>query len=398
MRANPPLIVRLAAILYLSTVSFVGGVAAQPTFIPNPLFTTPFGPAYADVLLKPENFLKCLGGPVALCYYSGPGPTQSNPTDLSCALTGDGKFANCRCLKVPVGLYFVDINAILNLDAYLSTVKACGKDGSGCPAPNSAPVCDLINQRKLIPGADLISTFSLYLDANFPDTYTIGQTNCQAQPYAGCMTAPCTKTGEIDPNTGLAVVQCTCPAFDGPYQVGQDNATCDLGTAPPSKGGAANRVWSAAFAPLPFIKTYPVTPTCFPDVAEGAGGCPLLARGSIPAPPDDVSCQQVCAEYHQSRRKGVEKGFTCDATLCTATNDDRDLVALACKGLQNGPIGEIFKLETEIGCSCCASQICGCDPDDRTNGAIGLLNSAQRDRGIAPQCDLNGTLCGTSPH
>ena len=182
MRANPRLVVMVAALVYLSTVSFVGKAAAQPSFIPNPLFTTPFGPAYADVLLRPENFLTCLGRPVALCYYSGPGPTKDNPTDLSCELTGDGKFANCRCLEVPFGPYFVDINAILNLDAYVRTVKACGQDGSGCPTPNSAPVCDLINQGKLIPGAELISTFSLYLDAHFPDTYTIGQTNCQAQP------------------------------------------------------------------------------------------------------------------------------------------------------------------------------------------------------------------------
>src|SRR5262249_42136336 len=158
---------------------------------------------------------------------------------------------------------------------------------------------------------------------------------CQAQPYAGCMTAPCAKTGETDPNTGLPVVQCACPVFDGPYQVGQDKATCDLRTAPPSKGGGANLAWSAAFAPLPFVKTYPVSPTCFPDVPPDAGGCPLLSRGNIPAPPGNVSCKQVCAEYRQSRSKGLEKGFTCDATLCTATHDDRDLVAAACDGLQN---------------------------------------------------------------
>ena len=393
------LISMVAAIaLCLSIVSAANDASAQVPFVPNSLFTTPFGPAYADVVIKPDNFLKCFGGPVALCYYSGPGPTQANPTDLSCGLTADGKFANCRCIEVPIGLYFVDINAILNLDTYLETVKQCGQDGGGCRVPNSAPVCELINRKKLIPGAELISTFSLYLDANFPETYGLGQTNttCQAQPYAGCMTAPCVRTGEIDPSTHLPIVQCSCPTFDGPYQVGQDDSgTCNLSTAPPSKGGGANRVWSAAFAPLPFVKTYPVSPTCFPDVPEASGGCPLLPRDVVPPPPSNVSCRQVCAEYRQSRSQGIEKGFTCDATLCTATGDNPGLVAKACIGLQNASISEILKLETEAECSCCASQICGCEPDAQTNEAIWLLNQEQRNLGIAPQCDLNGTLCGT---
>jgi hypothetical protein len=36
------------------------------------------------------------------------------------------------------------------------------------------PVCDAINKNTLIPGADLISTFSLYLENDIP----IGQTQC----------------------------------------------------------------------------------------------------------------------------------------------------------------------------------------------------------------------------
>jgi hypothetical protein len=50
----------------------------------------------------------------------------------------------------------------------------------------------------------------------------------------------------------------------------------------------------------------------------------------IPAVPSSVSCTQVCAEYGKSIHQGVEVGFTCDATLCTAQPDDSDLVQEAC--------------------------------------------------------------------
>jgi hypothetical protein len=53
----------------------------------------------------------CRGGPFALCYYSGP---SSGSEDLSCKLTPDGKYANCQCFDIPYGVYFIDINAILN--------------------------------------------------------------------------------------------------------------------------------------------------------------------------------------------------------------------------------------------------------------------------------------------
>jgi hypothetical protein len=51
-------------------------------------------------------------------------------------------------------------------------------------------------------------------------------------------------------------------------------------------------------------------------------------------------------------------------------------------------------LEVEAGCSCCASQICGCDANPKTEQAIFDLNKRQRNRGITPQCDINDTLCG----
>src|SRR5215813_11055290 len=93
----------------------VSGAGPSVPFTPNPLFTTPFGPAYADIVLRPSNFLPCEGGPIALCYYSGaPADSSQDPPrpDIPCTLTDDGKFANCKCLEIPHGPYFVDINAI----------------------------------------------------------------------------------------------------------------------------------------------------------------------------------------------------------------------------------------------------------------------------------------------
>ena len=34
------------------------------------------------------------------------------------------------------------------------------------------------------------------------------------------MTAPCKSTGKIDEVTGLPIVKCTCPTYDGPNDVG----------------------------------------------------------------------------------------------------------------------------------------------------------------------------------
>src|ERR1700730_15615362 len=71
-------------------------------------WTTSYGPAYANIVLQPSNFLPCRGGPFALCYYSGP---SSGTEDLSCKLTPNWLYANCQCFNIPYGVYFVDINA-----------------------------------------------------------------------------------------------------------------------------------------------------------------------------------------------------------------------------------------------------------------------------------------------
>jgi hypothetical protein len=55
------------------------------------------------------------------------------------------------------------------------------------------------------------------------------------------------------------------------------------------------------------------------------------------------------------------------------------------------------KLEAEVGFSCAASQICDCQSKKKTNEAVSSLNERQRARGLSPQCDLNGTLCGEEP-
>jgi hypothetical protein len=190
-------------------------------------------------LMESSNFLECKGTAIALCYYSGPGPTTPcNPDGLG--------IANCTCYEIPRGKpYLVDINAILNRDVYLKTVAKCGKDGGNCrpTGPLEAPVCEAINNNTLIPGADLISTFSLYLEkesvSEHEKEFFIVPTLCPTAAYAGCMTAPCKSTGKIDPKTRLPLVQCGCPIYTGPYQVGTriDHDQCVLG---------ATYVWSAA--------------------------------------------------------------------------------------------------------------------------------------------------------
>jgi hypothetical protein len=395
--------------------AFVHFVPNSHAFWSDPAnWTTCFGPAYANILLASTNFVPCRGGPYALCYYSGP---STGTEDLSCTLTADGLYANCKCFDIPYGVYFVDINAILNHSVYEATIAQCGADGSLCGAINSAPVCNSVNQGNLIPGAQLFSTFSF----DCVPTNGIGQTNCTQAPYAGCMTAPCTRTAQP------GIVNCSCPVFDGPYQVGQNDQVCSLG---------GDLVWSAAYAPgtscsPPGVKapsdtssisltpskdtnpastitlastatdaavqaTVPSPPTCLPD-APGGVGCPLFVPGTTVLPPGSgVDCAKVCDEYDSCRPKpGLEVGYTCNATLCTGQCNDRDLVGKACSGLSKCDISEIVKAETAASCSCCASQLCGCASNGKTNTAIAGLNLDQRNLGITPQCDINGTLCGS---
>ncbi len=334
-------------------------------------------PAYANILLDESNFVWCKGGPYALCYYSGP---SDGSIDLSCSISEDGRFADCKCFEIPYGTYFVDINAILNYEIYQDTIQACGADGSGCSGSeniNKAPVCEAINRNNFIPEAELVSTFSL----DCVPTDGIGQTACAPNLYAGCMTAPCRRT-ETE-----GIVECSCPLFDGPFQVGTTlvNPTeeCVLGD---------NLVWSAAFSPT--VPTLPPLSPCIPD-APGSNGCPLY-NNTMTVPPG-TDCLAVCEAYNCMNGAGIQAAYTCDATLCTGECNERQLLEDACQGLAEcSPLGlaAIIKLESEVECSCCASQLCGCTPNDRTNNAIFNLNRRQRNLSIIPQCDVNGTLCG----
>ena len=246
------------------------------------LFALPAGaasaqdePPRADAFEHISNFLACTGNPYALCYYSGPEDPSAtvngqsvpalpcNPNDNQGGATAN---ADCTCYAITSAaaaherVYnFVEIGSILNPVVRQATIEACGADGSGCLNMRNlgtgqcdadspviaeggecqvAPVCSYLGSiedgtgQTLYPyleEAALISTFSL----TYSEIYDFGSTPClEGEPaYAGCMTAPC---GEPDEN---GLTQCTCPMYDGPYQVGQNGAQCDI----------SPNTWSAAY-------------------------------------------------------------------------------------------------------------------------------------------------------
>jgi hypothetical protein len=161
--------------------------------------------------------------------------------------------------------------------------------------------------------------------------------------------------------------------------------SCDLGD---------DLVWSAAYAADG--PTFPTPPSCVPD-APGSLGCPLYESGETVLPPG-TDCAAICDAYACAPGGTIEPGYTCDATLCTSQCNDLSLVIDACGDLPQCPkegTAAILALESTVGCSCCASQLCGCAPNAQTNAKIAQLNQQQRNRGVTPQCDVNGTLCGT---
>ena len=336
--------------------------------------TTPYGPAWANVLLHPTDFLPCFG-PYVLCYYA------------NCTVGLDGASA-CPCFEW-FGTNFVDINGILNLDSYLATKSQCANP-SDCAAPNSAQVCKDLNSGDFLPSAQRFSTFSLYRSMQEP----IGSTDCSdpssRSPYAGCMTAPCFGPTMPGPDPHTTIITCDCPIYDGPYQIGMD--------VDPQECDDSPMAWSAAYHPTP----PPPNPCdlvaggCIPDAPADECGCPLYVPGQTTLPPgSDIDCNKVCQEYDGCERGEIELGYTCDATLCTS--QDHGLVFDACLGLQNCDLTEIFKAEMAADCSCCGSQLCDCAANAPTNVKIGQLVASQRADDETPQCDINGTLCGTPP-
>ncbi|MBL8297393.1 MAG: hypothetical protein JNN30_03495 [Rhodanobacteraceae bacterium] len=239
-------------------------------YVPNEFWTTPYGPAAANIVLSPTNFLACTSTAYALCYYSGPDAVPKKKRGVSalpalpCNISAnDPNIADCRCYAES-GVSYVDIHSIRNTEAYIETIRACGINGEKCrnlasdelssramavaggtpPSLPTAPVCNYLQanaegRTPMAPDAELVSTFSFAR----VKSYGVVPTDCtgSAAPYAGCMTASCTfeRDAKGKPN-GFAT--CRCPIFTGPYQVGQAGVSCDAGEG---------NVWSAAYTPPP---------------------------------------------------------------------------------------------------------------------------------------------------
>lgn len=230
-------------------------------------WTTPYGPARADVVVVPAgakpvatqspNMLACQGGGYALCFFSGPpSPIVKGGQALPCVLGPDGLVADCTCQYYSASTkpYYVDINGILNQGAYFEAVKQCGADGSGCSniaasSATTANVCNYINSQpqgdpatSFYPkDAQIISTFSFAMTPMYP--LSSNPTACNGQ-YAGCMTAPCRFADGSSPSSHKDgdPIQCQCPVYIGDYQIGAANQTsCTI----PSSDGKTY-VWSAS--------------------------------------------------------------------------------------------------------------------------------------------------------
>ncbi|HEV8238767.1 MAG TPA: hypothetical protein VGS57_05330 [Thermoanaerobaculia bacterium] len=236
----------------------------------SPCYTTPYGPAEADVILSPTNFLYCEHSRYALCFFSGPPQaTGRNPhnKELPCVLSADGTTANCTCQVYTSGPSYVDINGILNNGAWKETVQTCGTTGAACknlltcgkdPTSDACqkgqvpPVCQYVLAQNsehpevgLMGKADMVSTFSFAMSADYPMQ---PQTDCTANgggAYAGCMTAACFFAPDAPrPPQDGDTIQCQCPVYHGPFQVGQSGQSCTI----PSSDGKSY-VWSAAYNP-----------------------------------------------------------------------------------------------------------------------------------------------------
>lgn len=249
-----------------------GSQCANLPYVPTTCWTTPYGPAAADVVqvcgnnppTTSTNMLKCGAGPYALCFYSGPPEkTGINPqnNNLPCVVDPSGKVANCTCQYYSSGVNYIDINGILNLHAYYQAVAECGASGAGCAniansdfcaanpqADNckEATVCQYVRNQNatnasvsLVPGANTISDFGFKMASSYNMK---GVSPCASGRYAGCMTAACTFPNGTAPADG-GLVQCSCPIVEGPFQIGQirpdgNPYSCDLGS---------KHVWSASY-------------------------------------------------------------------------------------------------------------------------------------------------------
>jgi hypothetical protein len=192
-------------------------------------WSTEYGPNYADVNTNlTRNMMPCelpAHKEYALCSESGPDP-------LACKVEKGSRFAICKCI-IKQGLGFVNIHAILNHQAYVKTVEACGHDGARCiDTANKAPICQNVIKNTVIPGADLTSMWS----PTFRDSLTASRTSCPRGPYLGCMTAPC----KIRKVNGERFAFCSCVVMYGKFQLSAPGASCNL---------PDGLLWSASYTP-----------------------------------------------------------------------------------------------------------------------------------------------------
>lgn len=251
-----------------------GDNCSNVPYVENRCWTTAHGPAAANVVISADgnpqhstNMLLCGAGPYALCFFSGPpvatGFSNKDNNALPCTIEPGADTASCACQYYGAGISYVDINAIINQNAYYQTVQQCGHDGSLCanmadcknigdPANSicsqEAPVCSYVRNQNadnadqsLVPGADTISTFSLAMASDYKMAPT---TNCRPGPYLGCMTAPCAFPDGVTQPADETIVQCECPLAEGPFQIGQSGAgiSCDIANG----SDGARYLWSAA--------------------------------------------------------------------------------------------------------------------------------------------------------
>ncbi len=137
-----------------------GSKCSNLPYLETNCWTTEYGPAKADIVVvdgkgtptDSPNMLECPSGPYALCFASGPAvKTGSNPNNkvLPCLMDPLGKTALCSCLYFTSGTSYVDINAILNLNAWYETVAGLWQARRALPEHQEFEVLRRIHDRRL---------------------------------------------------------------------------------------------------------------------------------------------------------------------------------------------------------------------------------------------------------
>ena len=149
---------------------------------------------------------------------------------------------------------------------------------------------------QLIPGADLISTFS------FDCVPSDGLGTNQLRNGSVCRLYDV----GLSWHYSAGMTTCQCPTFNGPYQVGQTGQEVQPGggpglvcrlRCPPTTTGSSKIILDAEnIAGSENGGTFPNPPGCVPD-APGGVACPLYVPGQTLPPDSGVDCAKVCSEY-----------------------------------------------------------------------------------------------------